>query len=132
MIPAWKVQAVQTLLAEGHMSQRQIAKHLQVWRGIVAGIARGTRPTCRPADRAPEPDAVLRGGPPERCPGCGGLVTMPCLACRTRAARTARPCGAPGSCDFNEWLELRLFGMDRIRYEELRARRTAEVLGLGS
>jgi hypothetical protein len=131
MIPTWKVQAVQRLLAEGHMTQRQIAKRLQVWRGIVAGIAQGTRPQGNQPARFAAPDALSWHGPPERCPGCGGLVIMPCLACRTRAQQARRPQHAAGACEFNERLELRLLGMDRSRYEELRARRE-KVLGLGS
>ncbi|MGA2067940.1 MAG: hypothetical protein ABSG86_23425 [Thermoguttaceae bacterium] len=132
MIPAWKVEAIQTLLAEGRMTQRAIAKQVRVWRGAVADIAHGTRPAHRGADRETAPDALWCEGPPERCPSCGGLVNMPCLACRTRAERPYRPRGVAGPCDPNERLELRLSAMHRIRYEEIRARRKAEVLGLGS
>ena len=95
MIPAWKIQAVQTLLAEGHMSQRQIAKHLQVWRGAVAGIARGTRPTCRCTDRVPGPDAVLPGRAARALPRLWrpGHHALPGLPDAGRADEPAPRCG---------------------------------------
>ncbi|MGD0896988.1 MAG: hypothetical protein ABR915_04070 [Thermoguttaceae bacterium] len=128
MIPAWKVQAIQTLLAEGQTSQRQIAKRLKVWRGVVAEIARGLRPVCRRADRDRSAAFPRRRGPPQRCSGCGGLVYLPCLACSARAGKLRRPRGVTGGPDPNERLELRLTAADRLRYEEIRARLSRELV----
>ncbi len=119
MIPAWKVRAIEALLAEGRMSQRQIAQCLQVWRGTVAGIADGTRPAG--GDAGPD-DPLRTAAPPQRCPGCGGLVTMPCLACYTRARQPRRPRPAPCPYENNARIELGLLGPHRVRYEQLRAR----------
>jgi hypothetical protein len=123
MIPAWKVQAIEALLAEDALSQRAIAKQLQVGRGVVAGIANGTRPDyhARRQAQVPPPPAVLQ--PTRRCPGCGALVQWPCLACRTR--RPLR-CGRLPRRELpaaGETLQLKLLAAEQIRYEEVRARR---------
>jgi hypothetical protein len=87
MIAPPVVEEIKRLLAEGRTSQRKIAKQLGVSRGTVNAIALGKRPERPPVppdgeDELPPPD-----GPVMRCPTCGGLVHMPCLACRVRAIR---------------------------------------------
>ncbi|MCH8047607.1 MAG: helix-turn-helix domain-containing protein [Planctomycetes bacterium] len=57
---------IQELLHEG-MAQRAIAKQADVHRETVRRIARGQ-----------QAGEVLDY---RRCPGCGGLVLLPCLAC---------------------------------------------------
>lgn len=83
MIPAGVVEEVRRLLAQGRLSQRQIAKRTGVSRGTVAAIASGRRHTS--GSRTPLPPEAPPGGYPRgkpvRCPGCGALVQMPCLAC---------------------------------------------------
>lgn len=82
MLPLSKVQEIKRLLDEGSLSQRRIAKQLEVSRGIVAAIASGRRGLhgreSNQADDTPEL------GPPERCPSCGHLVYLPCVFCRAK------------------------------------------------
>lgn len=77
------VAEVRRLVAEGQLSQRQIAARVGVSRGTVLAIAAGRR-VDRPSP-LPEDDASPHGGPFVRCPGCGGRVRMPCRLCRLRA-----------------------------------------------
>lgn len=87
MIAMATVGEIKRLLEEGQLSQREIARRLGVSRGTVNGIALGRRadPSQRP--RNPEIEFLTPDGPLTRCPGCGGLVLMPCLACRLRAMK---------------------------------------------
>ena len=83
MIARAIVEQIRQLLGEQGLSQRQIARHLGVSRGTVLAIAQGRRPNYA-ADN--EGDKVFSPsmGPPRRCPGCGGMVTMQCLLCKIR------------------------------------------------
>jgi hypothetical protein len=90
MIPTWRVTAIRNMLAEGVLSQRKIAEHVGVSRGTVGAIALGRRPdhedrrqAC-PGDSAAADAFSSPSRPPQRCPECGGMVEMPCLACRVR------------------------------------------------
>jgi len=88
MIRTSVVNEIRRLLGEGRLSQRSIARQLGVSRGTVNGIALGRRP--EPSARGGGDDPFeFPTGPLERCPGCGGMVFMPCLACRIRASRRA-------------------------------------------
>lgn len=109
------VAEVRRLLAEGKLSQRGIARRLGVSRGSVHAIARGKRP-----DRsAAEPlDEVWWQGPPARCPGCGGMVFLPCRACAARKALSRQR--RPPWPDSDEPLALQLTEEHRRRYEEVR------------
>jgi hypothetical protein len=98
MIAKFLVDDVRRLLADGHLSQRKIAEKLGLSRGSVNAIATGKRRdsySCRskePQNARFEPPT----GSPARCPGCGGLTQMPCLACYIRsqcAAKTPPPQG---------------------------------------
>ena len=60
-------------LLEAGRSYRSIAKQAGVNRSTVAKLAR--------EQHAAELPSYVR------CPGCGGLVIMPCLACRLRKLR---------------------------------------------
>lgn len=82
MLPVGVVDEVRRLLAEGRLSQRQIARRTGVSRGAVAAIASGRRRA--PAVQALGPPGGQPRGKPIRCPGCGALVQMPCLACWLR------------------------------------------------
>src|SRR5690606_40427844 len=65
-----------------------------VSKGTVALIARGRRIP------EPEDDGVEMAEPPEvrRCPTCGVLVQLPCVACRTqRYLALRRRLGSPSS-----------------------------------
>jgi transcriptional regulator with XRE-family HTH domain len=76
---------VARLLAEGRLSQRQIARATGISRGTVGSIAQGKRPRRRPVESFLDPTRPL--GPPQRCRGCGGYVYLPCLLCRVRALK---------------------------------------------
>jgi len=85
MIAPKIVAEVRRLLAAGTHSQRKIARLTGISRGTVGAIASGRRPDYHESsDDGPEEPA----GPPERCPGCGGMVYMPCLLCRARKQST--------------------------------------------
>jgi hypothetical protein len=90
MIPAWRVAAIRHMLAEGDLSQRRIAERTGVSRGTVGAIALGRRPDhedrrqARCGGFSTADDFSSPSRPPERCPECGGMVQMPCLACRVR------------------------------------------------
>lgn len=87
MLSVEVVEEIERLLAAGCLSQRGIARRIGVSRGSVNAIAQGKRPDHQ-ARRLTERDSlVVPSGPPVRCATCGGLVQMPCLACRLRALR---------------------------------------------
>ena len=84
MIAPEIINEIRRLLAEDMLSHRKIAALAGVSRGTVGAIAAGKRPDY---------DALLQdiddgldepAGPPTRCPGCGGLVYMPCVLCAVR------------------------------------------------
>lgn len=84
MLDAGLVTEVRRLLAEARLSQRQIARETGVSRASVGLIARGKRPDYKPRLRD---DDWRPTGPACRCPGCGGLVYMPCRLCRIRSIK---------------------------------------------
>ncbi len=86
-----KYQQAQQLLAEGKMSQRQIARHVGIGRATVQAIAAGNRAEhmralARRAEMQ-ETEGLFPSGPPVRCPGCGGKVCLPCRLCLIRQYR---------------------------------------------
>ena len=87
MLASGLVAEVRRLLEEGRLSQRNIARSMGVSRGTVNAIARGIRPDYETRRRELPSDLVSPSGPLRRCPGCGGLVQMPCLLCHVRAMK---------------------------------------------
>ncbi len=81
MIASDIVQEIRELLAEGSLSQRAIAGRMGVSRGTVSAIAQGKRRDCPSRLFSQEIPFISPAGRPVRCPGCGGLAQMPCLAC---------------------------------------------------
>jgi transcriptional regulator with XRE-family HTH domain len=75
---------IQRLLAEGKLSQRKIAKLTGVSRGTVGAVANGKRQVQERKVDNWEAGLEPQPGPPQHCPGCGGLVYLPCRLCRTR------------------------------------------------
>ena len=129
MLDPTLVDTIRRMLAAGKWSMRKVARMTRVSRGTVLAIAHGKR---RDRPRRPGEDGGLSsqpGGPLRRCPGCGGLVQMPCRLCRVRAWRTARRPRrlAPRP---EEPLRLGLLGEHRLRYEAVRARRLREGDGV--
>jgi hypothetical protein len=91
MIATELVEEVRRMLQEGRSSQRQIAERLGISRGTVNAIACGRRRAAVDLHRGGEADAFIPPtGLPTRCPSCGGLAQMPCLACYIRATQQAR------------------------------------------
>jgi hypothetical protein len=90
MIQVWRVAAIRRMLAEGDLSHRKIARRTGVSRGTVGAIALGKRRDYedpRPAGwggSSAAGDFPPPSGPAQRCPDCGGMVQMPCLACHVR------------------------------------------------
>ena len=72
------------LLSQKKYSQRQIAKMMGVSRGTVNAIARGKRQFTPKKAELDENKIPLPRGEPCRCPLCGAMVRMPCLACTLR------------------------------------------------
>lgn len=127
MIAPSVVNRIKCLLAEGTLSQRKIAGLTGVSRGTVGAIARGNRPDYeairkKAGEEAPEEPA----GPPQRCPTCGGMVTMPCRVCRVRKLVAQRRV-APRPARPEEPLRLDLVGDHRTRYQGLRAHRKRTI-----
>jgi len=126
MIAAQVVDEIRRLLAEGHYSQRQIARLTKVSRGTVNCIAAGRRPDYQSPRHSRPAEPAQPVGPPQRCAGCGGMVYLPCRLCRARAAKDAarrRPALRP-PLPAEEPLQLNLKEEHRLRYEQVRARRT--------
>jgi len=102
MVSQGVVDQILRLLAEGQLSQRKIALSVGVSRGTIGAIAKGHRPRIRTTEeRFADPNRPL--GPPRRCPGCGGLVYMPCLLCRVRELKASEhgQCQTNGAGDCN-------------------------------
>lgn len=87
MLPHAKVAEIRKLLAQGYLSQRQIARTLHVSRGIISSIATGKRPNY--PVKVPEQE-IDYSRPPIRCSGCGGLVHLPCKLCRVRELKARK------------------------------------------
>jgi len=88
MIATTVIEEIHRMLKTRRLSQRAIAERLGVSRGSVNAVARGRRriarvPRLRKSDGFQPPDGFY-----ERCPGCGGMVQMPCLLCYVRARRS--------------------------------------------
>ncbi len=91
MIPEAVVTRIRALLTQGELSQRKIAVQTGVSRGTVNAIAQGKRPEGAVRRQRQHRDFVPPGGLPRRCPSCGALVQMPCLACQLRAMKRRQP-----------------------------------------
>lgn len=89
MIAPAVVERIKQLLAEGRLSQRKIANLTGVSRATIGAIASGRRPDYpRPGGDDfgfCQPDAPIG-----RCPGCGGMVSLPCLLCHVRGQKARR------------------------------------------
>ena len=85
MIALAKFQEAERLLAMGNLSYRRIAALVGISRGTVGEIASGKYHDRLERERARYSKDEFRPlGPLERCPGCGGMVLLPCLLCRVQ------------------------------------------------
>ena len=82
MLAPCVVEEIRRLLAEERLSHRQIARLTGVSRGTIGAISMGRRPNYEQLRRNRRPDPLAPTGPPKRCPGCGGMVYMPCRLCQ--------------------------------------------------
>lgn len=90
MLSAQVVDEIKQLLKVGNLSQRGIARRMGVSRGSVNAIALGKRPDPQTRRREGEDGLAPPSGPHVRCATCGGMVQMPCLACRLRRLDQSR------------------------------------------
>ncbi len=122
------VNEIRRLLVGQELSYRKISRITGVSRGTIGSIAAGTRPDYE-AMRPPRSDDPLEPtGPPQRCPGCGGLVYLPCRLCDARklidARQETKPAKNPrGGGATEEAVGFQLKDEHQRRYEEVRARR---------
>jgi hypothetical protein len=118
------VEWIRRLLVE-RKSQREIQRITRVDRRTISKIAKGEYPDYEALRRAKEQEELLRLGPLERCPGCGGKVSMPCRACLTRARKVqsarVRPKAEPLNREEPPGLELK--EPHRERYELIHDRK---------
>lgn len=124
MLDNQKIREVMQWLDSGLHSQRSISRMTGVSRAVVQRIASGKRKEAETPVKAEwEVDWNERSF--ERCPRCGALVRVPCMACIIRevAAKTDVPTypDSPGSI-----LDLKLEKEHRKRYEKVRAWREAQ------
>ncbi|HUT11873.1 MAG TPA: helix-turn-helix transcriptional regulator [Thermoguttaceae bacterium] len=129
MIAPHVVEQIRHLLAEGKLAQRKIARLVGVSRGTVGAISTGRRPNdlCR----RPDGDHAALGqptGPLERCPGCGGMVEMPCRLCQARSLAARSPSVVAGFMQAELRLGLELRPRERKRYEAIHARKLASAI----
>lgn len=92
MIALEKVLEVRRLLDEGKLSRRKIARLTGVSRGTVNAIANGERglfgaTAADAADRLTPQRTTIAS----RCPGCGGLVYLPCVYCQAQRYMATEP-----------------------------------------
>ena len=96
MIAPEVIGEIERLLKRGELSHRKIAIQLGVSRGTVNSVANGKRAE-RNARRANRHEWLTPpSGLPRRCPSCGRLVQMPCLACGLQKLASRRDVSA---CD---------------------------------
>ncbi len=122
-IPKWRKDQIRELKAQG-FSQREIARVTGTARDTVARVLSGPADADDARQREREARHELAEAPPERCPGCGRLVTMPCPGCLARNylelkkhRGESRPRGEPIDRRPPPGLELR--EPHRARYEEI-------------
>lgn len=82
MLEPHVVREAERLIATG-VAHREVARRIRISRATVGLIAHGKRVLRGPAKE--EYNIRIWNGPEERCPGCGGMVYMPCLVCGLKA-----------------------------------------------
>lgn len=122
MIASERVAEIRRLLAEGRLSQREIARLIGVSRGTVAAISTGKRAERQRPPSNWDYNPAAPSGPLRRCLGCGALVYLPCRLCRLRermaSGKISRHLDQP-----EEPLQVELTGAQEKRYRRLYARR---------
>ncbi|RIK82707.1 MAG: hypothetical protein DCC68_05585 [Planctomycetota bacterium] len=83
MLSEAREKQIRMLLTEGKLSQREVSELTGTSRATVNAIARGRRSVSLQSGN----DTAACFAPkqrPRRCPGCGGMVYLPCHLCRIR------------------------------------------------
>ena len=99
------IEVIRGLLATG-LSQRAVSRQTGFCRGTVRRVAQGVLREVRQKNWRRQRSEVCDFGEleiffpddsadPSRCPGCGALVQMPCLACQIRQFRRKSLQNAP-------------------------------------
>ena len=113
----------QRLLRRG-TSYRAVARELGISRGTVGKVALGRRvPVEAGACAEDENPPYHSNTPPVRCPTCGGVVYMPCVACRVKTAVKTRAIlpASPDLSGCSSSLTLSLKDDHQARYELVKA-----------
>ncbi len=87
MIALAKFHETRRLLVLGNLSQRRIAAIVGISRATVNAIAQGKYADREAREARRHGEAPTFEGPLVRCPDCGGMVLMPCLACRVQRVK---------------------------------------------
>jgi hypothetical protein len=90
MIASEVIREIERLLQRGELSQRRIAAKVGVSRGTVGAVASGEHAQRNARRTAHHERFEPPRGLPRRCPSCGRLVQMPCLACRLQKLAAGR------------------------------------------
>ena len=129
MISPLAEKAVCRLLRLG-LPHREVAARTGVSHGVVGAIASGDRSPKKSRRAAwrregeAEQEPEVNAGPFERCPSCGAMVELPCVACNTNANahrdRAANLAAAVADFDSQPIVSLELRPAHMRRYLEVR------------
>lgn len=91
MIKKTQIDEILRLLNEGKISQRKIALRIGVSRTAVKAVFLKTVHKSSVCEEKRKRDMIIHpSGKPIRCPHCGSLVKMPCLACQLKEIKDRR------------------------------------------
>jgi hypothetical protein len=107
---------IEKYLAEGRLSQRQIARLLRVSRSVVKAIADGRRRRRERILQKVVDESALKS----RCPSCGYHVPQPCVYCRALEYRRRTTVGKalPDTCASKETFQSRRQTSSNVRHLE--------------
>ena len=116
---------IRELLASGRHSQREIARMTGASRPTVDAMASGKRGDLSAAHEAriARREHAPFSGIPTRCPTCGRLVQMPCLACWLAAENAAGHLQRPQGLADDGGFQLDLSPEHQARYRWVRGLR---------
>ena len=118
------VRKIRELLLAGEYSQRAISRMTGASRVVIHRIATGKRKERQERPKE-EWEEDWSGKPYERCPSCGCLVRLPCLACIIRKLSEKNAKMNYGGNNVNG-LGVDLEERHRVRYEQVKAWREAQ------
>jgi hypothetical protein len=90
MIPVWQQEEVLRMVLDPNISQKQIARILEMSRSTVSVIIRRGK-IIRPRGRRSRSELKSTYTPGKKCPTCEHIVPLPCVACAAeKYARRSR------------------------------------------